>query len=260
MNDVANPAADNSETAEVNPGALHHPAPLPEVDPRAIRTPEPKPDVDAEALTRTPEVRPPDRRRLVLGSLAAVVVLALVGGGFWWRHEVTANPGLEFSGGLNVYRDATLTDMSGIVRRDSPWSSDVEEVEVAFISDSRLYAMVGLYNGGAHDVRIDAALPGTMYSWGFDRMSLSTGPYGSYNGEWEPFRPFTLRRGETRQVRLEFRLADCDPAPQSGAYSVLRELRLRYHLLGVGRTAGVSFPDETIALETGGECKNLVVE
>ena len=257
MNELADPPAEPA----VNPRALRRADPGPDVVPAAIRRPDPKPDVDADALTRPPVVPAKEsRRRQLVVTLAGVLVAAILGGGMWWNRQVTANPRLEFSGALNVYRDPGFTDLDGIVRRDRRWPSDVEEVEVAFVPNGRLYAMAGLYNGGGHDVRIEAALPGTMYSWGFDRMSLSTDRHGSYNGEWEPFRPFTLRRGETRQVRLEFRLADCDPAAQPGGYSVLRELRLRYHLLGVSRTAGVSFPDETIALQTGGECRNPIVD
>lgn len=260
MNDVADPAADCPETAEVDAGALHRPDPPPEVDASALSRPEPAPDVDPDALSRPPEVvPPPDRRRLVLGSLAAVVVVALAGGGFWWLHEVTADPRLEFSGGLNVYRDAAFTDLSGILRRDKISFSDVDEVDVTFVPNSRLYAMVGLHNGAAHDVRIEGALPGTMYSWGFDRMSVSTDPNGSYNRQWAPFRPFTLRRDEARQVRLEFRLADCDPvAAHPGGSSVLRGLRLRYHVLGVTRTTSVPFPDETIALQSPGDCAHPI--
>jgi hypothetical protein len=86
-------------------------------------------------------------------------------------------------------------------------------------------------------------------------MTVSTDLYGGHNGQWAPFRQFTLRRGESRHVRLEFTLADCSPVDLSpGNYSVLHELDLRYHLLGVTRTTSVPFPDENIALQLPDDC------
>jgi hypothetical protein len=249
MNDLAGP---NSEPVTVD------------VDPRALQRPEPGPDVDPEALTRpaipTPAPPPAGRRRrlLVVGASALAVVVA--GGGFRWRHQVTADPRLEFSRGLNVYRDEASTDLSGIVRQanESGFHDDPDEVRVAFVPGGRLYATVGLYNGGGHDVRIERVPTATMFYWAFDRMSVASDPNG---GRFEPFQPFTLRRGETRQVRLEFRLADCDPAAlQPGGYSVLRALQLRYRILGVSQTAGASFNDETVALSATGECAHPLVD
>lgn len=262
MNDLADPSADHPSLPDVDGRALVRHKSLPEVDVRALDRPAPAPEVDAEALTRPPVLPEPpkSRRRRVVIGLAAAVAVVVAGGGVWWNRQVTSNPRLEFTGALNVYRDAEFTDLSGIVRREGRGFSDVDEVEAAFVPNRRLFASVGLYNGGAHDVRIEAALPGSMYSWGFDRMSLTTDPFGGYNGQWTPFQPFTLHRGDTRTVRLEFRLADCDPAPEAGGYSVLRQLRLRYHVLGITRTAGVPFANGTIALQTGGDCRTPIVD
>jgi len=78
----------------------------------------------------------------------------------WCNRQVTADPRLEFWGGLNAYRDGALTDLTGIERRSGLSSSDVDEVRVTSIPNSRLYPTVGLHNGGGHDVRIEAVLPG----------------------------------------------------------------------------------------------------
>jgi hypothetical protein len=264
MNDLAQPSTDQSDTSEVEVRALRRPVPAPDVDVRALAGAAPVAEVDTAALSRPPA---PDeapksrlRRRLAIG-VVAVVLVAVGGTGLWWNRQVVADPRLAFSGGLNVYRDAPLTDRSGIVRRDRHWHDDAEEVDVAFVPGGRLYGMVGLYNGGAHDVRIDAALPGSMYYWSFNGMSVSTDPHGGYNGQWAPLRPFTLRRGESRQVRLEFKLADCNPVvPHSGGYSVLQGLDLRYRVLGISRTTSVPLPDETIALEAPGDCTTPIEE
>jgi len=195
------------------------------------------------------------RRRMIAAGLALVVVF---GGGIWWRRQVTADPGLSFRGGSNLYRDASATDRSGIARKEGGRASDVEETTVAFVRNGRLYANVGLTNSGPRDVQIEGALPAGMFYWGFERMSLAADALATL---FEPFRPFTLRRGETRQVRLEFRLADCDPPGYpTGGYSTLVNLLLRYRVLGVTRTAEVTFPDHRISLQATGDCANAIID
>ena len=125
----------------------------------------------------------------------------------------------------------------------------------------RLYAFFGLYNGGGHDVRIEPPSAVRMYYWGFERMSLSTDRNTGFGGRYEPFRAFTLHRGETRYVRLEFRLADCAPATlQPGAFSTLRSLRLPYRILGITRTHDVPFRDTALALQAMGDCAHPIVD
>lgn len=262
MNDLVDPPAHHPDEPAINPSALRRPAPGPDVVPGAIRPPDPKPDVDAEALTRPPTIPPKvSRRRLVVGSLAAMLILALAGGGLWWRREVTAEPGLAFHGGQNVFRDDAATDRSRIGPRRSVFPSDVDQVEVAFERNGRLFVHVGLFNGGRHDVRIGAVPNDPSYYWGLDRMSLAadTGDgdhgVGGVAPRYEPFRPFTLQRGETRNVRLELRLADCDPASlQPGGYSTLLSVGMRYRTLGITRTAHVPFRDTEVDLQAMGIC------
>jgi hypothetical protein len=92
-------------------------------------------------------------------------------------------------------------------------------------------------------------------------MSLSTDRNTGFGGRYEPNRAFILHRGETRYVRLEFRLADCDPATmQPGGSSTLRSLRLPYRILGVTRTHDVPFADSTLALQAAGDCAHPIVE
>lgn len=265
MSDPSDPSADKPHMADVNIGALSRPEPPPEVDPQALQPLAHGPEVEPEALshTATPTPPPAGRRRRVLQAAGLAVVIALCGGGFWWRHEVTADPGLEFSGGRNVARDEAGTDRSGIGPRESFFRSEVDEVEVAFVPNGRLYATVGLFNGGGHDVRIEDALPGAMWNWGFDRMAVapaSEGGVAGFTARYEPLRPFTLHRGETRELRLEFRLADCDPASVNpGAFSTLQSLTLRYRILGLSRTTDVPFRDVGISLPTMGNCAHPII-
>src|SRR5688572_19726429 len=113
-------------------------------------------EVNPEALA-APTVLPSEppvvrRRTVVVGVVITVVLAALAGGGVWWNRAVTADPGLEFHGGPNVFRDAESTDLTGIVHKDNKVGS---EVDVAFVPAGRLYASYGLYNGGPRDVRIE---------------------------------------------------------------------------------------------------------
>lgn len=262
MNDPRESSTDEQPMADVNVQALHRPEPPPEVDPRALRRPAPGPEVEPEAL-RQPATPRPAAARLprVLRAAGLALAIALIGGGLWWRGLVTANPHLEFHGGFNVARNETGTDRSGIGPRQS-FFSEVDEVEVAFVPNGRLYATVGLFNGGDHDVRIESALPGASYNWGFERMAVapaSDNGMDGFSARYEPVRPFTLRRSETRELRLEFRLADCDPASVNpGGYSTLQSLNLRYRILGVSRTTDVPFRDVAISLQATGICAHPI--
>ena len=200
------------------------------------------------------------RRSLVLAVAVLTVLAGLAGGGLWWYRQVTGDPGLEFYNGPNVYRDDRY-DTTGIHRTDTMVGS---EVKVDFVRNGGLHVMFGLYNGGSRDVRIEAVPPARMYYWGLERMGLSADRDDGWTGtatRWAPFEPFTLRRGETKEVRLEFRLADCDPAAlQPGGYSLLRSLRLDVRRLGVTRTIDVPFRDAAVALHAMGICEHPMVE
>lgn len=141
-------------------------------------------------------------RRPTLAAVSVAVAL-LAGGGAWWHHQVTRDPGLELHGRPNLSGDEAGHDRAGL-----------EE----------------------------------------DLGGITVAP------AYEPFRPFTLARSETVNVRLEYRLADCDPAElQPNGTSTLSSLRLQYRILGVTRTAHVPFRDTAVALQAGGPCRNPIV-
>jgi hypothetical protein len=209
--------------------------------------------------------RPPRRHHRALVTVAAVALLLLAGGGgVWWHDQVTADPGLEFQG-ANVSRDEAGADHHGIDRKEKRFGFDdeLDEVHVAFETDGRLYAHLGLYNGGAHHVRITAAPKGRFFYWGSDGLSVSADPDDRYVGvarHYQPFRPFTLHRGETVNVRLEYRQAGCDPSDlQPNGYSRFTSLLLRYRTLGITRRVDVPFRDAAIALDASGDCSRPII-
>lgn len=221
-----------------------------EIDIRALRG-RTTSDVDSEPS--------PWRARVVRVAVAALVG-AVAGAGLWWHETVTANPGLEFSSGPNAYRDTAFTDYSGITRRQNLLG---EEVDVAFVPDSRLYVSFRLYNGGHHDIGIKGAPAQRMYYWAFDQMSVAHDPAGGFAGfdrRYQPFRPFTLHRGESVDVRLDFRLAGCDPSTLQPGQSSIRDLPVRYRTFGVTRTARVPLRDAAVAVEASGECLHPITD
>ena len=96
-------------------------------------------------------------------------------------------------------------------------------------------------------------------------MTIGTDPdtglvgVASHYRPFRPFRPFTLHHGQTVEVRLEFRLADCDPhALQPGGLSTVRDLPVHYHTLGISRTVKVPLDAATIALQAMGTCAHPI--
>lgn len=258
--------ADELVTADVDLSALRRSEPVPDVNLGALGRPGPPPEVGVEALAGhaiAPHPPPGRRRRRMIG-VVAVALAALAGGGLWWNRQVTADPGLAFTGALNVARNEAGTDRVGIGPRQSDFRSERDEVAVDFVPNGRLHATVALFNGGGHDVRIEGFRPGRYYYWGLDHISVShrsDGGAAGFAAPFEPLRPFTLSGGETRELRLDFRLADCDSARLNpGGYSALAAVRLRYRVLGISRTADVPFGDTVIALQAMGECEHPITE
>ena len=219
------------------------------------------PPADAAACVETATGR---RRATSAGHrktvVAIVAVVAALGGGAWWHHQVTRDPSLELYGHPNLSRDEAGYERAGLGEQDN-WPHPPVST-VTFEPNGRLYVHLGLYNGGAHAVRIEQVPPAGFFYWGLDRMSRAAPEPGGVTVAqgYEPFRPFTLARGETVNVRLEYRLADCDPAElQPNATSTVSSLRLRYRILGISRTAHVPFRDTAIALQAGGGCRNAIV-
>jgi hypothetical protein len=186
------------------------------------------------------------------GILIVVVLVALAGGGLWWHGAVTADPGLSFDGGGNVFRTAEAGDVTGITRVENSLGADVN---VAYQAGAPLHAFFGLYNDGPRTVTVEALPRQGFYYWAFDGAAVSTNPQTAFVGrDYTPFRPFRLRRGETRYVRLDFHTAICDPAGLQSGSSRIVSLPVRYRTLGVTRTATVPFERLSIGVLTIGRC------
>jgi len=191
--------------------------------------------------------------------VVGIVVLLVVGGAVWWRGTVTSDPKLEFTRFNRVNRvehDATGNE-EGVTR--DPMGT---RYEIAFASKQRIFVYVGLRNGGNHTVRIENVAPTGFYYFGFDTMEVSPNRGAAIGDKttYEPFKPFTLKAGEGRNVRLNFRMADCSPSPaglQPGTTTV-RGLLMRYKILGLGRTWLVPFQGSVLAVPTIGSCEHPI--
>jgi hypothetical protein len=185
--------------------------------------------------------------------LVLIVAAALAGGGVWWDRAVTADPGLSFDGGPNVFRNADGGDVTGITRAENSFGTDVN---VAYEAGAPLHGFFGLYNHGRHTVTIQGIAPRGLSFWAFDGAALSTDWRTALAGrDYGPFRPFRLRPGETRFLRLDFHTARCDPAGlQTNGSSRIVALPVRYRTLGVTRTATVPFDQLSIGIGSPGIC------
>jgi hypothetical protein len=191
------------------------------------------------------------RRRWPIVLIGTVTVL-LAGGGAGWHQAVTADPGLVFDGGPNVFRTEQGGDTTGIQRAENSFGTDVN---VDYEPGGQVHGYFGLYNHGPRDVTIEAAPTQGFYYWAFDGLALSKNWHTALAGlDYTPFHPFTLRRGETRYVRLDFRTATCDPAGLQTGSSRINSIPLRYRVLGVTRTVPVPFDQVAIAIQTIGTC------
>lgn len=212
-------------------------------------------DVNVGALTAPaegPTVAPPRRRRHVGVAVAVIVGLGLAGGGVWWHQAVTADPGLVFDGGANVFRNDTGGDLTGITRVENSFGTDVD---VDYEAGGQIHGFFGLYNRGKRTVRIEAVPPQGFYYWAFDGVAMSKNWRTAFaGGAFTPFRPFTLRPGQTRYVRLDFHQATCDPSGLQDGSSRIDSLPVRYGILGRTRTADVPLDEVTIAVNTVGAC------
>ena len=199
-----------------------------------------------------PRPRRPRRRAPGARTVVGLAVIGLTAGGLWWQQAVTAGPGLVFDGGANVFRSPQGGDLTGIERWENSFGTDVD---VAYEPGGKIHGFFGLYNRGRRTVRIEAVPPEGFYYWAFDGAAVSEKwQTASAGGDYTPFRPFTLRPGETRYVRLDFHQATCDIAGLRAGSSRVDSLRVRYRVLGRTRSTDVPFDGTTIAVRTSGVC------
>jgi hypothetical protein len=184
------------------------------------------------------------------------VVVALAGGGVWWDRAVTAEPGLSLDGRPNVVGGAGFGDRTGMRLVENSFGTDVD---VDYQAGGQLHAYFGLYNHGSRTIRIEAVPPQGFYYWAFDGAAVSRNWRTAVTGQdYIPFRPFSLRPGQTRYVRLDFHQATCDPAGLQDGYSRIRPLPVTYRILGVTRTTTVPFDQVAIAIQTIGICEHAL--
>ena len=189
--------------------------------------------------------------------LIAVVVVA--GAAVWWRRTATSDPKLAFTMFNHVVRvehDAT-GDQEGITKKENV---NGLQVDVAFVPNQRIYVYLGLINRGGRAVEIEEAPMAGFYYFGFDTMEVSPDPNAAPGlvTTFEPFKPFTLKSGDTRSVRLNFRLADCSPTTLQPGTTFIKGLVVRYKLLGLKRAWLVPFEDSALAVPTIGRCEHPI--
>ncbi len=202
------------------------------------------------------------RFRWTWRRIVVVIAVLLVGGtAVWWRGVVTSDPKLEFTffNGVNrVEHDAT-GNPEGITRTENRLGT---QIDIAFVPNQKIFVYLGLRNGGGQAVRIEKVPVTGFYYFGFDGMDVSPNRNISV-GEattYDPFKPFTLKSGEERNVRLTFRLADCSPSGLQPGHTTIRGLLVRYKILGLGRTGFAPFTKSVLSVPTIGRCEHPIID
>jgi hypothetical protein len=206
---------------------------------------------------------PPRRRgpwrRVVVGIAVLVVVAAAV----YWRQAVTSDPKLQFTMFNRVLRveHDTTGNPEGITRKENQLGT---QYDVAFVPGQRVFVELGLRNNGGHAVRIDKVPLAGFYYFGFDGMEVSPDretktPIGAAT-TYQPFKPFTLGAGEGRNVRLTFRLAECNPGGLQGGSTSIHGLLVQYKVLGLGRGWVIPFENSVLAVPSTGLCEHPITD
>ena len=190
-----------------------------------------------------------------------LVVLVVAGAAVWWRQTATSDPKLQFTMFNRVLRieHVATGNPEGVTSKQNQLGT---HYEVAFVSGQRIVVELGLRNEGGQTVRIDKVPQAGFYYFGFDGMEVS--PDATRSGaatNYEPFKPFTLGPGKSRDVRLIFRMADCAPAsvPEPGTTSI-HGLLMQYKILGLGRGLVVPFEKSVLAVRTAGSCERPILD
>jgi hypothetical protein len=198
----------------------------------------------------------PKRSRLVV----LIAVLVVAGAAVWWRQTATSDPKLQFTMFNRVNR--VENDVTGNTEEGITQTRNVNgtQVDIAFAPKQRIFVYLGLRNDGSQTVRIEQAPPAGFYYFGFDTMEVSPernigiGQMTTY----EPFKTFTLKPGEGRNVRLTFRLADCSPSTLQPGTTFIKGLVMRYKILGLKRAWLVPFDESALAVPTIGRCEHPI--
>jgi hypothetical protein len=220
-----------------------------------------QPEAAAEPAPATASLRSrPKRNRSRLVVLIAVLVVA--GAAVWWRQTASSDPKLQFTLFNRVNRvenDVTGDPREGITEKRNLIGT---QVDIAFVPKQRIFVYLGLRNEGGQTVRIEQVPPAGFYYFGFDTMEVSPDPDAAPGQmtTYEPLKPFTLKPGETRSVRLTFRMADCSPSDLQPGTTFVKGLVLRYKVLGLKRAWLVPFEESALAVPTIGRCEHPILD
>lgn len=218
------------------------------------------PDATAEP-TETPALPQSRPKRNWRRIVVVIGFLVVAGAAVWWRQTATSDPKLAFTAINHVVRvehDAT-GNQEGITKKENVSGT---EFEVAFVPNQRIYVYLGLINRGGRAVKIEQVPMAGFYYFGFDTMEVSLDPNAAPGlvQTFEPLKPFTLKPGETRSVRLNFRLADCSPTNLQPGTTFIKGLVMRYKILGLKRAWLVPFDESALAVPTIGRCEHPIVD
>ena len=209
-----------------------------------------------ESPAPSPRVRrhPTWRRGVVV-----VAFLVVAGAAVWWRQTATSDPKLQFT----MFNRVNWADQDATGNQDGITQTrnvNGTQVDISFVSNRRFFVYIGVRNEGGRAVEIEDVPATGFYYFGFDTMDVSP-ERGIGIGQmttYEPFKPFTLKPGEGRNVRLNFRMAECSPTNLRPGTTFIRGLVMRYKILGLKRAWLVPFDDSALTVPTIGQCERPI--
>jgi hypothetical protein len=190
----------------------------------------------AGALGR--ELRRLTPNRVALG-LTALVVLAAVAGGLWWRQAAWGYNGLGPGSAGGVGMPGGVDPAEHQQRQTDDFEHRYETV-FTYRPGATFRTGFTVANTGKHDVRITGVSP--IGAWflareqahvGVDDRNQAGG--GGPTGRVVPLRPFTLAPGSERWIEVEYRFGPCPAGPNQGGSSSWDSQQVEYTVLGVHR-------------------------
>jgi hypothetical protein len=154
-----------------------------------------------------------------------------------------AAPALSFDGGPVVWRTVP-GDLTGVKRVDNVLGT---EVTVGFERSGPFTATLALVNHGRYPVKVLGLPDRGAFFYGLESVGMASDP----EAPSQPFHSFTLRRGATRWLMLQFRFASCELEPADGVAASRTSLPIDYRVFGLHRREAVPFQRFALSVPSG---------
>jgi hypothetical protein len=201
-------------------------------------------------------------KRWVITLLAIALVASVAGAAYGLRWRAQYQPltidaqfvevgdrirsGVEHPGGALQAGTTLISEPLRELADEPSDESRARRVEATYVDGQHLTSAYALHNGGSVGITItgfDIQTPPRYSLLAFIdlRVGKRLANGGTSIRHTEPFRPFTLRAGEARDIVVRQRMHACEHYDR-GSGNAWKALGVRYRVLGLNRHAGVPTP------------------